>query len=120
MTDALPLSASWTLADHVDRAAALWPEGEAVVFGDVRLSFARFAEATVELARGLRALGVAHGDKVGVLMPNRAEALIAIYAAARLGAVPVPINGRLRASELAYVIPHADLRVLIVSCAQGY
>jgi fatty-acyl-CoA synthase len=116
----LPRSACWTLPDHVDQAAARWPEAEAVVFGDVRLTFAQFADATLEFARGLRALGVEHGDMVGVLMPNCADTLVAIYGASRLGAVPVPINGRLKARELAYVIPHADVKVLVVCAGTGH
>ena len=64
-----PYSACWTLADHVDRAAALWPDNEALVFGGVRRTFEQFADATFEFARALAALGVGEGDTVGVLLP---------------------------------------------------
>lgn len=116
MTD-LPPSACWTLPDHVDRAAALWPDVEAVVFDgdDERLTFAGFAARTVELARALRALGVGAGDRVGVLMHNGPEALVAVYGASRLGAIPVPINGRFKARELAYVVADAGLRVVLTA-----
>jgi fatty-acyl-CoA synthase len=114
MTEPIP-SACWTLADHVDQAAARWPDTEALVYGDDRLTFAEFAERTRRVARGLCALGVGPRDTVGVLMPNRAATLVAIYGASRLGAVPVPINGRYKAHELAYVTEHADLRLLIAA-----
>jgi fatty-acyl-CoA synthase len=116
----LPPSACWTLPDHVDRAAELWPDHEALVFGDERLTFAGFAARTLEFAQALCALGVQQGDAVGMLMPNCIDTLVAIYGAARIGAVPVPINGRLKARELAYIIPHADVRVLVTSTGIGH
>ncbi|HET6507030.1 MAG TPA: AMP-binding protein [Baekduia sp.] len=116
----LPPSACWTLPDHVDQAARRWPDAEALVFGDDRVTFAAFADRTVAFARALCALGVDHGDAVGVLMPNGVDMLVAIYGAARIGAVPVPVNGRLRARELTYIIPHAGLRALVVSSGRGH
>jgi fatty-acyl-CoA synthase len=111
----LPNSACWTLADHVDRAATKWPDLEALVFGADRATFASFAERTATFARALRARGIAHGDRVGVLMPNILDTLVAIYGTSRLGAIPVPINNRFRAPELAYVFAHAGIRVLITA-----
>ena len=113
----LPLSACWTLPDHVDRAAQRWPDTEAVVFGSERLTFGQFAEHTRAVARGLVALGVSPGQKVGVFMHNVPDMLAAMYGAARTGAIPVPINGRFKARELRYVISHAELAVLIMSAA---
>jgi fatty-acyl-CoA synthase len=116
----LPASACWTLPDHVDQAAERWPETEAVVIGDRRLTFAQFAAETLRFARALRALGVGPGDTVGILMPECADTLVAIYGASRLGAIPVPINARLRARELAYVVPHADVKVLVTSVGTSH
>jgi len=113
----LPVSACWTLPDHVDRAARRWPDTEALVFGSERLTFAEFAEQTRAVARGLVALGVSPGQKVGVFMENVPDMVTAIYGAARAGAVPIPINGRFKARELRYVIGHADVAVLIASDA---
>jgi fatty-acyl-CoA synthase len=115
----LPISACWTLADHVDRAAQRWPDTEALVFGEERLTFAGFAEHTRAVARGLVALDVSPGQKVGVFMDNVPDMLGAIYGAARAGAVPVPINGRFKARELRYVIGHADVAVLVASSGYG-
>ncbi len=117
--DELPISACWTLPDHVDRAAQRWPDTEALVFGEERLTFAGFAERTRAVARGLVALGVSPGQKVGVFMDNVPDMLLAIYGAARTGAVPVPINGRFKARELRFVIGHADVAVLIASSGYG-
>jgi len=117
--DELPLSACWTLPDHVDRAARRWPDTEVLVFAEERLTFAGFAEHTRAVARGLLALGVSPGQKVGVFMLGVPDMLVAIYGAARTGAVPVPINGRFKARELRFVIGHADITVLITSGAYG-
>ena len=53
------------------------------------------------------------GDKVGILMRNTPGMLVAIYGAMRMGAVPVPINGRFKEREVAYVIEHAEIRLLV-------
>ena len=108
-----PYSACWTLADHVDRAAALWPDNEALVFGGVRRTFEQFADATFEFARALAALGVGEGDTVGVLLPIGIPALTALYGAARLGAIGVPLDPGLSSAQLRDVTRHADLKVLI-------
>lgn len=117
--EALPLSACWTLPDHVDRAARQWPDTEALVFGSERLTFAQFAEYTHAVARGLLALEVTPGQKVGVFMENVPDMLAVIYGATRTGAVPVPINGRFKARELRFVVSHADVEVLVASAAHG-
>ncbi len=115
--DGLPLSTCWTLPDHVDQAARRWPETEALVFGEERITFAGFRERTRALARGLLGLGVAAGDRVGVLMENVPDMLVAIYGTTRIGAVPVPINGRFKGRELHYVIGHAEIEVLLASAS---
>jgi len=97
----------------VDRAAAAWGNREALVFGADRRTFDEFADATFELARSLLALGVEPGDAVGVALPNGVDALAALYGAARLGAILVPLDITLSREELQELVPHADLRVLI-------
>jgi fatty-acyl-CoA synthase len=108
-----PYSACWTLADHVDRAAALWPDADALVFNGVRRTFEQFADATFEFARALAALGVEAGDRVGILLPIGIPSLTSMYGAARLGAVAVPLDPNLRSAQLRDVTRHAGLKVLI-------
>jgi fatty-acyl-CoA synthase len=110
----LPYSACWTLADHVDRAASLWPDNQALVFEGVSRTFEQFADATFEFARALAALGVGHGDTVGIRLPIGIAALTALYGAARLGAIGVPLDPALRSAPLRDIARHADLKVLIV------
>lgn len=103
-----------TLADHVDRAADRWQHDVLVMPGS-RYGFGDFAEATLRMARRLRGLGVAPAAKVGILMENRPEFLEVLIGAARLGAVPVPINSRYRTVELRHVLANADVEVLVTS-----
>jgi fatty-acyl-CoA synthase len=95
--------------------AARGYDGDALIFPDVRLSYPELEAEAVRFARSLRALGVGRGDKVGLLMPNCAAYIVALFGVAKLGAVSVPINGRFKAFELGYVVEHADLRVLLMA-----
>jgi fatty-acyl-CoA synthase len=102
-----------TLVGLVDRAAERWPDAECVIFGDDRATFAQFAARTRRAAGALAARGVGPGDTVGVLLSNGTQYLEALFGAMRLGAIGVPINGRFKAHELAYVVPHAEIKVLL-------
>ena len=73
----------------IDEMAARHPEREAVLGSNVRYSWAEFRVAVRDLAKGLHAAGVQHGDKVAILMGNRPEWLIADFAIMALGGVMV-------------------------------
>jgi fatty-acyl-CoA synthase len=103
-----------TLADHLDRAAEA-TDREALVFPEARLTYPELGARVETFARGLRALGVGPGDKVGIVMPNALDYPAALFGAAKLGAIPVPINSRFKQFELGYVIANGDLRVLFTS-----
>ena len=104
-----------TLGDLVDRTAEWRGEHEALVFPDARVRYDELAGLIDGYARSLRALGVGPGDHVGILMPNRLEFVLALFGAAKLGAVVVPVNGRFKSHELGHVVAHADLRTLLVA-----
>jgi fatty-acyl-CoA synthase len=103
-----------TIGDLVDRTAA-GTDGDALVFPDARVSYPELSALSDRLARSLRGLGVGPGEKVGILMPNCIDFVVAVVATAKLGAVTVPINGRFKATELDHVVSHADIRVLLTS-----
>jgi fatty-acyl-CoA synthase len=105
-----------TVGHLLDRAAERSPDRDAVVFPDTRTTYGGLSRSTDAMARSFAGLGIERGDKVGILMPNRLEFVAAFIAAAKLGAVPVPINARFKAYELGHVISHADVR-LLVTCA---
>ena len=101
-----------TIGDLVERAAARTDQ-VGLVFPDARLTWPEVAARTTAIARSLRGLGVGRGDKVGILMPNCLDFVLGMLAAAKLGAVVVPVNGRFKVQELSYVLAHADVRVLL-------
>lgn len=109
------LSTAMTLGDLLVRAADRDPDHDALVFPDVRYSFAELLERATERARSLVALGVAPGDHVGILMPNHPNVTEVMFGALLAGAIPVPINARFKERELAYVVRDADLVVLVTT-----
>lgn len=77
------------------------PHAIAVVFGTRRYTYAALNERACRLANGLATLGVGRGDRVATLLHNCNVCIEALFAAAKLGAVIVPINFRLVAREIA-------------------
>ncbi|ABE47117.1 AMP-binding protein [Polaromonas sp. JS666] len=106
---------SFTLHDLINRNAGLHGSNTALVFGDQRVTHAQYAERTARLAAGLAAAGVGRGDRLAILAQNGLEYVDLFGAAAHLGAIVVPINWRLSAEEVAYVIEDVAPRVLIVA-----
>ena len=106
---------SFTLHDLINRNAKLYGSNTALLFGDQRVTHAQYAERTARLAAGLAAAGVGQGDRLAILAPNGLEYVDLFGAAAQLGAIVVPINWRLSAEEVAYVIEDVAPRVLIVA-----
>lgn len=96
------------------RAARLFPDKTAVVDGARRYTY-RTLEARVQrLAKALRQMGVGKGDKVAVLSPNSHRMLEAFFAVPQLGAVLIPLNYRLTTPEFAYILEHAETKVVLV------
>jgi acetyl-CoA synthetase len=83
--------------------------------GTRTLTYAQLHREVSRLANGLRALGVARGDAVGVYMPMVPEAMIAAYAVARIGAVYMPIFSGFGAHAVATRLNDAGARVLITA-----
>lgn len=86
-----------------------------VVAGARTLTYADVDRQGAALAAALADLGVAPGDRVAVALPNRAEWMLALRAAAALGAVVVPVNPRLGPHELKYQLRHSGAVCLFVA-----
>ena len=98
------------LVAAVDRAARLWPDRPAWTFDPGEsLTFAEVASRTVDLAAAL-ADTVTAGDRVAVMLENRAEFPLTWLALARLGAVMVPVNPQYRAEDDGHILGHFQLR----------
>src|ERR1700675_3699126 len=93
--------------------AARQPEREFIVGGATRLTYAEACTRVRRLAKGLHQLGVRRGEKVALLLDNRAEWLLIDFAVTRLGATLVPISTWSRPRELAYVLGHCDATTFI-------
>ena len=95
------------------RAASKFPDKEAFRFLDRSRSFGEVDERTSRLARWLADHGVARGDRVALLLPNGLEFVEAFFACARLGAICVPVNFRLVADEVAYILRSSGATALL-------
>jgi acyl-CoA synthetase (AMP-forming)/AMP-acid ligase II len=92
-------------AEHPDRTAFIY-DGERVTFGE-------FDRRVDSVANALRAAGVRPGDRVAVLDKNSLPYVELLFAAARAGAVQVPVNYRLAPDEVAYIVNNAEAAVLV-------
>ncbi|MFF4472223.1 long-chain fatty acid--CoA ligase [Streptomyces sp. NPDC001599] len=101
------------------RRARKTPGRTALVHRDAEITYRLLHERVLRLAHGLRALGVARGDRVAHLGPNHPAFLETLFAAGALGAVFVPLNTRLTASELAYSLRDSGSTVLVHGAAQA-
>jgi 2-furoate---CoA ligase len=102
-----------TLARLLERAARRWPRADAVVDGATRLDWSTLARRAHAVAGGLARLGVGRGDRVLLVLRNRVEHVLAYWAAQTIGAVAVPVNFRLAAAELAYLVEDSGARTVL-------
>ncbi|MDC0673693.1 AMP-binding protein [Nannocystis radixulma] len=115
-TSATPLLGE-TIGENLRRTVLRVPDAEALVVRSqgFRATYSQLWAWTGQAARGLMALRVQRGDRVGIWAPNRAEWVIAQYAAARIGAVLVNINPAYRADELQYALRQSGVSVLLLA-----
>jgi acyl-CoA synthetase (AMP-forming)/AMP-acid ligase II len=106
------------IGTFLTRRAFLSPALEATVEpmgGGRRLTFTDLNERSNRVANALRLLGVKKGDRVGLLLMNGAEFVETFFAVAKIGAVNVPLNFRLVADELEFILKDSGVTVLISS-----
>ncbi|MGO9521854.1 class I adenylate-forming enzyme family protein [Mycobacterium sp.] len=90
------------------------PDGEFLVTDNERLTFAEADAASLDLADALLASGVGKGTRVGILFPNCAQWLISWLAAARIGALTVPLSTFAPGAELGRLLRHTDVQVVLM------
>jgi fatty-acyl-CoA synthase len=105
-----------TIPTHFATVAEQYSDRDAVVcvHQQRRLSYAEFASATDQLARGLLGQGFGPGDRVGIWSTNNIEWLLLQMATARIGAILVNINPAYRPQELAYALQRSEVQGLFV------
>ncbi|MAL05575.1 MAG: acyl-CoA synthetase [Microbacterium sp.] len=117
ITSPIPLSPAandepLTPLRFLQRAAEVFPDKDAIVYGARRYSYRRFAREAEQLARVLQAR-IEPGDRIAYLVPNTPEMLIGHFAVPLAGGVLVAINTRLSRAEIDYILLHSGARVLI-------
>ena len=87
--------------------------GEALVTANGRFTYQDLYRQAKAKAGSLQALGVKHGDRVGILMGNDEHWLSLFYGAALIGAVTVPVNTRFKSAEIAFCLKQSDCKLLV-------
>jgi fatty-acyl-CoA synthase len=99
------------------RAAEVFADREAVVYGERRMTYTQLSQEVTRVAHALQACGVGAGDRVAYLLPNIPEMLVAHFAVPLAGGILVPINTRLAPPEVKYILAHCGAKVLVVDAA---
>jgi acyl-CoA synthetase (AMP-forming)/AMP-acid ligase II len=106
---------AWSL----DRWAQQFPDKRAVIMsGGETLTYGTLDRRSDALAQRFHAAGLRFGDHIAILMENRIEYPIAVWAAQRSGLIATPINWHLAAAEAAYVINDCEARIVVTSAMQ--
>src|SRR5262249_60192758 len=103
-----------TLADFLERAEHVYGDREGLADepnpaggGLGRITYRQFAAMSRSLAAALDDLGVAAGERVAIISPNAARFLVALFGVSVFGRVIVPVNFRLNAEEVHYIVEHS-------------
>ncbi|HEY3683792.1 MAG TPA: long-chain-fatty-acid--CoA ligase [Streptosporangiaceae bacterium] len=112
------MESALTPLEFARRTRRLHPGREAVVDGGLRLTYAEFFDRCDRWSAGLQAMGVAQGDRVAYVAPNTHAQLESFYAVPQIGAVLVPINYRLAADDIVYIVNHSGATVLCAHADQ--
>jgi long-chain acyl-CoA synthetase len=94
----------FTIYDFICRNAENFADQESIVFNDVRLTHKQYKEKCDQVAAGLINAGVAKGDRLGVVAHNSDEFMILYGAAAKMGAIVLPVNWRFQQDEVEFVL----------------
>lgn len=100
----------WGVLEHHARRT---PDKPLAVYGDDVVTYRQMADRAAAVAGGLHTRGIGAGDVVGLLSYNSIEFLATIFAANHLGAVAMPVNWRLAAPELRFILEHSQARALV-------
>jgi acyl-CoA synthetase (AMP-forming)/AMP-acid ligase II len=102
-------------AEFLMIASSVVPERTAMAVNTQTRSFMEMQDRVNRLANALQAMGIGQGDKIAVMALNSMEYVEAYYAAAKLGAVFVPLNYRAKQEELSYMCNNSEAAALFVS-----
>jgi len=102
------------LASMISHHARLAPQKEAIVWGDIRLTYGQLEAMSNRVANALTAMGIGHGDKVALNCPNLPFFPVVYYGIMKTGAAVVPICVLFTAREIAYHLRDSDAKAVFV------
>ncbi|MCK5503023.1 MAG: AMP-binding protein, partial [Tritonibacter mobilis] len=103
-----------TPLSHLQRAAHVFAEDTALVYGQTRRTYAQYHDRCTRLAAALAGMGVTPGDVVATLLPNIPAQAEAHFGVPACGAVLNTINIRLDVDTVAYIFEHGEAKVALV------
>jgi long-chain acyl-CoA synthetase len=107
------------IAEDLSRWAGEEPDRTALVVGDREYSYAELDGLTDRAAAGLRERGVQRGDRVGIMLPNGIDAVVAIQATLRAGAAIMPINPTAKHDRVADLLTRSEAALLLCDAERG-
>ena len=99
----------------VFNSANRFPDEEALVHRQSRVSYAELAKDIDSAAKAMLALGLDRGERVAVYLEKRLETVAALFGAAAAGGVFVPVNPLLKPEQVAYILRDCNVRILVTS-----
>ncbi|SDJ67698.1 Acyl-CoA synthetase (AMP-forming)/AMP-acid ligase II [Halovenus aranensis] len=108
-----------TIGDTLEQTVARYPENDAIVYPhrNQTWTYEEFNQRVNQLANSMTRLGVEKGDRVATVLYNGSEIALTVYACAKIGAVFTPLNFRLPAGEIEYIVNDAEATMLIYESA---
>ncbi|HBQ36503.1 MAG TPA: acyl-CoA synthetase [Rhodobacteraceae bacterium] len=106
-----------TPLSHLRRAARIYPDHEALVYGNIRTTYRNYHRRISQFASALTAMGLKSGDVVATLLPNIPAQAEAHFSVPATGAVLNTINIRLDADTVAYIFGHGEAKIVLVDTA---
>lgn len=110
----MPLRSTWdTIPEMVLSTADRFGDAEAIVDGDLRLTFTQLTERIRIAAGAFRDAGIARGDRAAIWAPNSARWIIAAFGLLTAGGALVPVNTRFKAAEAADIITRSGAKLVL-------
>ena len=109
---------AYLLQRLLTEAAARQPQRPAVASDGCLLTYQELDRLSNKVARALLRLGVAPGDRVGILAPKSAAAVLGIYGALKAGACYVPLDPKAPAGRLSHIVRDSDTAVIVADDAR--
>lgn len=102
----------FTVYDFICRNAKIFANRESIVYNHIRLTHKQFKEKCDQAAAGLIKAGVTKGDRIAVVAHNCDEFMVLYGAAAKMGAIILPVNWRIQQDEVEFVLNDCTPRLV--------